>query len=80
MARSRIAAASRTAAFEAFARFNQVPFWKVTPLTDGTLVELVDLRFGSPEHPGFEATAVIDATGVAHESQVSFGPLPVKTP
>jgi inner membrane protein len=73
-------AASHTAAFEAFARFDQVPLWKTTPLADGTLVELLDLRFGTPEHPGFEASAIVDATGTVHESQFTFGPLPVKAP
>lgn len=75
-----IAAARLTPAFEEFARFNQLPFWKVTPLPDSTLVELIDLRFGSPEHPGFAATAVVDASGTVHGARVSFGPLPVKTP
>ena len=59
--------------FEVFGSFNQLPFWKVTPVVDGTLVELIDLRFGTPESPGFEARAVVDAAGVVHDAQFTFG-------
>ncbi len=73
-----IEAARSTRPFEAFARFNQLPFWRVTPLVDGTMVELIDLRFGTPESPGFEARARVDASGVVHDAQFTFGrPLPV---
>ena len=65
--------ARRTPAFEEFGRFNQLPFWKVTPLPDGTRVELIDLRFGTPEYPGFEASGVVDGSGEAREAKFSFG-------
>jgi len=72
-----IEAARRHRAFEAFAAFNQLPFWRTTPVPDGTLVELIDLRFGTPQNPGFEARAVVDAEGVVHDARFTFGnPLP----
>lgn len=70
-------AARRTQPFEVFSRFNQLPFWKATPVPDGTLVELIDLRFGTPQLPGFEARAVVDASGQVHDARFGFGnPLP----
>lgn len=68
-----IEAARATHEFRIFADFNQLPFWKVTPSADGTLVELIDLRFGTPQHPGFEASATVDATGGVHNPKVRFG-------
>jgi len=68
-----IDAARGTRAFQVFASFNQLPFWRVTPVVDGTLVELIDLRFGTPENPGFEARAVVDAAGAVHDAQFTFG-------
>lgn len=64
----------RTPAFQGFAVFSQVPFWKVTPLADGTLVEMIDLRFGTPEQPGFEASAIVTASGEVRDAQFAFGP------
>jgi inner membrane protein len=70
-------AALRTRPFEVFAKFNQLPFWKAAKLADGTTeVQLIDLRFGTPEQPGFVATAIVDASGVVKESRFGFG-LPV---
>jgi inner membrane protein len=74
-----IEAARRTRAFESFERFNQLPFWKVTPLDDLARVELIDLRFGTPQFPGFEATALVDSAGQVRESRFGFGPPPVAT-
>ena len=57
-------AALRTHPFEVFRRFAQLPFWKVTPLDDGLRLDLMDLRFGSPENPGFAGvTAFVDQMG-----------------
>jgi inner membrane protein len=71
-------AALRTRPFEVFGKFNQLPFWKTEKLADGTTrVQLIDLRFGTPEQPGFAATAIVDATGVVIESRFGFGQLPV---
>jgi inner membrane protein len=52
-------AALRTRPFQVLNRFSQLPFWKVTPVAEGVRVELIDLRFGSPETPGFAAAAAI---------------------
>jgi inner membrane protein len=68
-----IEAARATYAFRVFADFDQLPFWKVTPSSDGTFVELIDLRFGSPQHPGFEASATVDPVGGVHDSRARFG-------
>ncbi len=75
-----IEAARRTRPFEIFGQFNQLPFWKVTVLPDATRVELIDLRFGTPERPGFESSAQVDTSGAVRESQFGFGPLPVNSP
>ena len=48
-------------------------------LPDGTLVELIDLRFGTP-NPGFEAEALVDASNHVLESQAGFGRIPVRGP
>jgi inner membrane protein len=68
--------ARRTAAFQGFLRFSQFPLWRVTPypaLEDGKLVEVFDLRFGSPLAPGFVARAVVDARLQVVESSFQFG-------
>ncbi|HLH40852.1 MAG TPA: metal-dependent hydrolase [Bryobacteraceae bacterium] len=67
-----IEAARATPAFQKFAKFDQLPFWKITPAVDGTAVELIDLRFGTPREPGLEARALVDAAGRVAESSVSF--------
>ena len=68
-----IEAARRTHPFEVFGRFNQVPFWETTPLTEGTRVELIDLRFGTPESPGFEASAIALPSGEIRDAKFGFG-------
>lgn len=67
-------AALETRPFAVFSKFNQLPFWKVEKLADGsTEVQLIDLRFGTPENPGFAATAIVDAAGKVEESKFGFG-------
>ncbi len=59
-----IEAARRTPTFQEFLRFAQFPLWRVVPAAEpqnGTLVEAMDLRFGSPAAPAFVASAVLDA-------------------
>ena len=73
---SAIDSARATPAFQGFAKFDQLPFWKVTPGVDDTIVELIDLRFGTPQRPGFEARAVVDRDGRVTESVVRFGSVP----
>lgn len=69
-----IEAARRTRTFQGFLRFSQLPFWRATPGADGTMIEVVDLRFGTPEQPGFAAvTARVDAAGAVHDSRDGFG-------
>jgi inner membrane protein len=72
--------AKRTPAFQEFGAFCQLPFWKATAVEGGTQVELIDLRFGSPQEPGFEARAIVDSSGVVHDSQATFGAPPIRTP
>jgi inner membrane protein len=67
-------AARKTRPFEVFGKFNQLPFWKYRVLGDQTTeVQLIDLRFGTPENPGFVATAILDASGAVTESKFGFG-------
>ncbi len=71
-------AALKTRAFAVFSGFDQLPFWKTEKRADDTTeVRLIDLRFGTPERPGFAATAILDAAGAVRESRFGFGPLPV---
>ncbi len=71
-----IEAARRTATFQAFLRFSQYPLWRVTPydaVEDGKLVEVLDLRFGTPLAPGFVARAVLDSRLRVVSSSFQFG-------
>lgn len=57
-------AAARSSTFEEFLRFSQFPLWRVSPVPspeNGKLVEVFDLRFGTPMAPGFMASAVVDS-------------------
>ncbi len=57
-------AALRTRPFQVFSSWSQLPFWKVTPLEEGVRLDLIDLRFGDPDHPGFATvSAIVDRTG-----------------
>jgi inner membrane protein len=56
-----VEAARRLPGFQTMLRFSQAPFWKITRVSGGTLVELMDLRYGTPDSPGF---AVV--TGIVH--------------
>lgn len=63
-------AALRTRPFQVFSRFSYLPFWEVTPVEDGVEVRLTDLRFGTPDRPGFAAvTALVDASGTVREAR-----------
>jgi inner membrane protein len=67
-----IDAAKKTHPFEVFGKFTQIPFWKLTPHPDGLIVELIDLRFGTPQHPQFAATALVEPTGKVRDSEFHF--------
>jgi hypothetical protein len=44
------------------------------------IVELIDLRFGSPQQPGFVATALVEPTGVVHNPEFHFSATPLSQP
>ena len=57
-------AALSTPPFQSFRQWSQLPFWEVTPTAEGLRLELIDLRFGTPDRPGFASvSAVVDRTG-----------------
>ena len=59
-----------------FLAFNQIPLWRVTPwpeIENGRLVEIFDMRFGSPAAPGFMARAILNGRGEVVETAVQFG-------
>jgi hypothetical protein len=56
-----VQAARQLPGFQTMLRFSQAPFWKITRVSGGTLVELMDLRYGTPDDPGF---AVV--SGIVH--------------
>jgi inner membrane protein len=71
-----IEAARLCAVFQGFLRFSQYPLWRVTPypsVENGQLVEVFDLRFGTPLAPGFVARAVLDSRLRVVESSFHFG-------
>jgi len=56
--------ALRTHPFEVFSRWSQVPFWRVTPVGDDLRLDLIDLRFGTPDSPSFAGvSAIVDRSG-----------------
>ena len=64
-----VEAARRLPDFQTMIRFSQAPFWKTTPVSSGTLVELMDLRYGTPDDPGFAAVSSVVSrvvSGAAH--------------
>jgi inner membrane protein len=57
-------AALRTPPFQVFSQWSQLPFWKVTPFAEGQRLDLIDLRFGDPDHAGFASvSAIVDRAG-----------------
>jgi inner membrane protein len=57
-------AALGTPPFQVFSQWSQMPFWRVTPVAEGLRLDLIDLRFGSPDRPGFASvSAILDRTG-----------------
>jgi len=54
-----VAAARRLPDFQTMMRFSQAPFWKVMRTSNGFLVELMDLRYGTPDNPGFAVVSRI---------------------
>jgi inner membrane protein len=73
---SAIDAAKRSPAFQQFLRFSQFPFWRVLPADEpenAKLVEVMDMRFGSPTAPGFMVSAVVDSRLRVVRTAFQFG-------
>jgi inner membrane protein len=71
-----IQAAMQTDPFQKFLEFVQYPIWITEPATDlenGTTVRLVDLRFGTPSAPGFQAVATVTDRGQVTGASFTFG-------
>ena len=69
-------AARQSAVFQQFLRFSQVPLWRDSPYAgreNSRLVEVFDLRFGTPLAPGFMVRAVVDSRMQVVESRFQFG-------
>jgi inner membrane protein len=69
-------AAGRTPAFREFLRFSQFPLWRISPapdLEDGKVVEVIDLRFGTPLAPGFVVSATLDSKLQPVRTSFHFG-------
>jgi hypothetical protein len=72
-----IDAATPLPAFRELLQFAQFPLWRVSPAPDvenGTLVELIDVRLGTPESTLFTATATLDSNLRPLRSSLEFGP------
>ena len=66
-------AALRTHPFEVFSRWSQAPFWRVTPVGNDLRLDLIDLRFGTPDNPGFAGvSALVDRMGNVLSSGFGF--------
>ena len=68
-----IDAARTTRTFQVFENFDQLPFWTLLPIDDQLRVELLDLRFGSLQRPGFEAVAFVESDHRVARAYFSFG-------
>jgi inner membrane protein len=71
-----VEAALRSSPFQAFLTFVQYPIWisETSPdEPDSTRVRLVDLRFGTPPQPGFQAIATVDKLDRVISSVFTFG-------
>jgi inner membrane protein len=69
-------AARRAPLIREFLRFARFPLWRVTPVDqpDGArLVEVFDLRFGTPQEPGFLASALVDSRLRVERTSFQFG-------
>jgi inner membrane protein len=71
-----IDAARQTAVFQEFLRFARCPLWRVSADSEhenARVVEVFDLRFGTPSAPGFMVRAVVDSRMRIIESSFRFG-------
>jgi inner membrane protein len=70
-----IDAARQTVLFQDFLRFSRCPLWRVSAdpeRENARLVEIFDLRFGTPSTPGFMVRAVVDSRMRIVESSFRF--------
>jgi inner membrane protein len=62
--------------FRYMAYFSRFPVWEFDPVAlgagEGTLVDLTDLRFGTPGKGGFHASALLDVRGNVLKSDFGF--------
>ena len=68
--------ARRTATFQQFLAFAQFPLWSVRATSqpeNGKVVELFDMRFGTPLEPGFMTRAALDSRATVLETSFQFG-------
>jgi inner membrane protein len=71
-----IDAAGQSPVFQTFLAFSQYPIWRVTPNPEagnGKLVEIFDLRFGTPLAPGFMVSALVDSNLRVTQTSFRFG-------
>lgn len=69
-------AALQTPVFQTFLQFSQFPLWHVTAagdLENSKRVEVFDLRFGTPEEPGFHVSALVSGQGQVTGTKFQFG-------
>lgn len=70
--------ASRDPVFQEFMSFSSFRLWRTLPVAEpegATEVELMDLRFGSPQAPGFVAAGTVDRSGKLDDARFTFGRL-----
>ena len=73
-----IVAASKNPVFQEFMSFSSFQLWRTSPLAEpegATEVELMDLRFGSPQAPGFVVSGIVDRAGALAPPDFAFGRL-----
>lgn len=73
-----IEAARRSPPFQEFLRFSQFPLWRVSPVPEpenGHMVEVIDMRFGTPPDSGFLAGAIVDSRQQVVDTYFRFGRL-----
>jgi inner membrane protein len=69
-------AAGRAPAVAEFLRFSQFPLWRVSPVSEpenGKLVEVLDMRFGTPIEPGFMVSALLSSRLEVVQTWFQFG-------
>src|ERR1700691_576676 len=71
-----VQAANNSAVFRDFFNFSQFPIERALPLAEpgiATRVEAMDMRFGTPAHPAFVATADVNSRLQVVRAWFTFG-------